>query len=71
MVYCLAMFLPRLVQQASVTGAFYISGVKPERVEKLNKEDGLNLQVGSPITQIGFSSTIFVTDRSTPQAPPR
>lgn len=62
MVNCLAMFLQRLVQQASVTGAFYISGVTPERVEKLNKQDGLNLAVGSPITQIEFSSTIFVTD---------
>ena len=62
MVHCLAMLLPRLVQQASITGAFYISGVTPDRVKMLNKEDGLNLAVGSPITQIGFSSTIVVTD---------
>lgn len=62
----LAMLLPRLVQQASTTGGFYISGVTPERVQMLNDKNGLNLAVGSPITQPGFSSTIVVTDRPKP-----
>ena len=44
---------PRLLQQASCSGAFYISPVSKERVDIVNNDYGLSLSVGPPIVVIG------------------